>query len=100
MTNIPKLHQFMRPLLELLEEKGAPSHNAVNEAEVKKATLPGGQIAASYKKSLITLNSCSTLTNVISKTLDQEKHTHHSSEESGGWSCFSFGVPTQEFLES
>ena len=49
MTDIPKFHQFMRPLLEVLQERGELARNDAIEAVVQKVGLSEEQIAVSQE---------------------------------------------------
>lgn len=45
MTDIPKFHEFMRPLLEVLQEQGALARNDAIEAVIQKMGITDGQMA-------------------------------------------------------
>jgi restriction system protein len=45
MTDIPKFHEFMRPLLEVLLEQGELSRNDAIEAVIKKMDISGDQMS-------------------------------------------------------
>ena len=49
MTEIPKFHQFMRPLLEVLKERGELPRNDAIEAVVRKVGLTDEQMAISQE---------------------------------------------------
>jgi len=49
MIEIPKWHQFMRPLLEVLQERGELSRNVAIDDVVKKADLTDEQMAVSQE---------------------------------------------------
>ena len=49
---IPKFHQFMRPLLEVLQEQGELARNDAIEAVVRKVGLSEEQMAVSCQMSI------------------------------------------------
>ena len=49
MTDIPKFHQFMRPLLEVLQERGELPRNDAIEAVVQKVGLTAEQMSVSQE---------------------------------------------------